>query len=200
MIKTIIFDIGNVLMKFDYMPYIRALLQDEEAVDRVNGAIWRSGFWNELDKGEKLEKILPLMLAEDPEYQDKILLTLENIGQCLRRLDYAIPWIKTMKKRGYKVLYLSNYSEFVMKAGPEVLDFLPLMDGGVFSCHAHMIKPDPAIFKKICDDYGLVPAECLFIDDTEENIKTAESLGFNAVRFEGYEESAAEIEKVLGGR
>ena len=34
MIKTIIFDIGNVLMNFDYMPYVRELLKDEDLVYR----------------------------------------------------------------------------------------------------------------------------------------------------------------------
>ena len=50
MIKTIIFDIGNVLMKFDYMPYIKNLLKDDLLIEKVNKAIWYTGCWNDLDR------------------------------------------------------------------------------------------------------------------------------------------------------
>ena len=145
MIKTVIFDIGNVLMKFDYMPYIRRLLGDEEVIYRVNGAIWRSGYWNELDRGGDKEEIFRMMLAAEPDYQEEIRLVFDNIGQCMFRMEYAIPWILELKERGYQVLFRSNYSRNTMDANPEVLDFLPYMDGGVFSCDVHLVKPDPAI-------------------------------------------------------
>ena len=57
-----------------------------------------------------------------------------------------------------------------MQANPGVLDFLPYMDGGVFSCQAE---------------------ECLFIDDREENVAVARELGMQVVRFEGYEQARA---------
>ena len=175
MIKTIIFDIGNVLMKFDYMPYVKRLLGDDEAVYRVNGAIWRSGYWNELDRGGDVTELFSLMLAADPEYQDEIRLTFENVGQCMFRMEYAIPWIQALKARGYQVLFLSNYSRYIMDAKPEVLDFLPYMDGGVFSCDVRLVKPDPAIYQTICKKYALVPGECVFLDDNAEPLASTRS-------------------------
>ena len=113
------------------------------------------------------------------------------------KMDYAIPWISELKERGYRVLFLSNYSEFIMNSKPEVLDFLPLMDGGVFSCYVGLIKPDPAIYQKICDKYDLDPAECVFIDDNEENVKAARDFGLNALHFTGYSETAENLEEWL---
>ena len=51
MIDTVVFDIGNVLMKFDYLPYVKKLLGDEDAVEKVNKAIFKSRLWDELDRG-----------------------------------------------------------------------------------------------------------------------------------------------------
>lgn len=198
MIRTIIFDIGNVLMNFDYMPYVRALLKDEDLVYRVNGAIWRTGYWNRLDLGEETEKIFELMLAADPGCREEIRLTFENVGQCMKRLDYAIPWIKELKARGFRVLYLSNYSEYTMSVNPDVLDFLPYMDGGVFSCHVHLVKPDPAIYKKICDEYDLIPEECVFIDDNAENIHSASVFGFNTILFTDYHVAKKQLNNIIG--
>ena len=197
MIKTIVFDIGNVLMKFDYIPYIYELLQDEETVYRVNGAIWRSGYWNDLDRGEDTQTVFSRMLAAEPAYQKEIRAAFENVGRCMSRMEYAIPWIRELKTRGYQVLYLSNYSRHTMEANPGVLDFLPYMDGGVFSCEVGAVKPDPAIYRILCDRYALVPEECVFLDDFAANVQAARDLGMKAILFESYEQARAALEELL---
>ena len=71
MIDTVIFDIGNVLVKFDYMPFIHRLLGDEETVTHVNDAIWYSGYWDDLDRdtkkhiGAHYQKIIYDMLVKN---------------------------------------------------------------------------------------------------------------------------------------
>ena len=197
MIRTVIFDIGNVLMKFDYMPYIRTLLGDEETVYRVNGAIWRSGYWNDLDRGEDVDKVYPKMLEADPEFREEIRLAFENVGQCMFKMDYAIPWIRELKGRGYQVLYLSNYSRYAMQANPDVLDFLPYMDGGVFSCDVGVVKPDRAIYRTLCEKYALEPSECVFLDDFEDNVSAARAFGMSGIHFHNYEQAREELEQIL---
>lgn len=199
-INTVIFDIGNVLMKFDYMPYIRSLLQDEDTVYRVNGAIWRSGFWNDLDRGEDTDIVYAKMLEAEPEYKEEIALAFENVGQCMFKMDYAIPWIQELKERGYRVLYLSNYSRHTMEANPGVLDFLPYMDGGVFSCEVGVVKPDAEIYRILCEKHRLNPEECVFLDDFEANVETARAFGMKAIRFENYEAAKRELNELLAGQ
>lgn len=198
MIKTIIFDIGNVLMEFDSFPFVKELLGDEETARRVAAAIFRTGYWEELDLGRDPEEVFLKMISYAPEYEDEIRLTLANIDKGIGRADYAKGWIKDLKARGYRILFLSNYSEHVMSSRWDVLDFLPLMDGGVFSCYVGMIKPDPAIFKELFNRYNLIPEECVFIDDNADNIRTAKSLRLNTVHFKSYESARKELEDILG--
>ena len=186
-------------MRFDYMPFIKNLLKDDTLIEKVNASIWKTGYWNQLDLGQDPEDVFGRMLSDGEEVQDEIRLTLEHVGDCISKTDYAIPWIRELKERGFQVLYLSNYSEYIMNAGPEALDFLPYMDGGVFSCHVGMIKPDPAIYRKICDTYDLNPEECVFIDDNEDNIDAARKFGLDAIHFENYEQAKEELEKKLNG-
>lgn len=197
-IKTIIFDIGNVLMTFNFMPYIKRLLGDDKVIENVIDALWGTGYWNQLDLGMDSEEVFSRMIEARPEYEEEIRKTLANVRDCMDRKDYAIAWIRELKERGYQVLYLSNYSEFIMDARREVLDFLPYMDGGIFSCHVKVIKPDPEIFRLLCDKYGLDPGECVFIDDNKDNIKVAKAFGLNAIHFTGYEEAREELEQMLG--
>ena len=197
MIDTVIFDIGNVLVKFDYMPFIHRLLGDEETVTHVNDAIWHSGYWDDLDRGEETDVMLQKMIDLEPDYEKEIRLTFDSVGECMDCYDYAIPWIRELKERGYQVLYLSNYSDYAMKANPGVLDFLPLLDGGIFSCRVHLLKPDPEIYRRICVVYQLKPEECLFIDDTEVNVKAAEAFGMNAIRFTEYPFIKETVDRLL---
>lgn len=200
MIKTVIFDIGNVLMEFSWWPYVRSLF-DEDTARVITDAFWKTGYWEEFDRGVlSYEEIVKLMEEAAPEYVKEIHLTLERVGECMRKHDYAIPWIKQLKEMGYQVVFLSNYSEFLMKLKPEVLDFLPYMDGGVFSCHVKLIKPDPAIYQVLCDKCNLVPEESLFVDDNAANIESAKKFGLHAIRFEEYEKSYGEVMEYLAER
>ena len=47
----------------------------------------------------------------------------------------------------------------------DAFGFVKHMDGGIWSCDVHMIKPDPGIYKSLFDKYGIVPEECLFISN-----------------------------------
>ena len=199
-ITTIIFDIGNVLMRFTWKAYADGLF-GEETAERITRAIWRRGWWNELDRGVlNVEEIIKGAQSEAPELASEIRTAFERSGEACSRHDYAIPWIESFKSRGYRTLYLSNYSEYLMDKRPDVLDFLPHLEGGVFSCRVKLVKPNPAIYQKICDEYGLNKHECLFIDDTRVNIALARSFGLGAIRFENYETTAPQIEEFLSER
>ena len=149
MIRNVILDIGRVLIGFEWMDYIHKLF-DEETGQRVTDALWKTQYWWELDRAVlSEEEILEMFYSVEPDLKDEIKEAFDRVGECMTRCDYAIPWIEDLKERGYKVYYLSNYSEHLMQANPDVLDFLPHMDGGVFSCYVQLIKPDPEIYRKI---------------------------------------------------
>ena len=191
MIKNIVLDIGYVLIGFEWMEHIRKRF-DEETAEIVTNAIWKKGYWSELDRGVLSdEEVLELFYSEAPEHRQEIKEAFDNVGECLLRRDYAIPWIEELKARGFNVYYLSNYSEHLMRVNPSVLDFLQHMDGGVFSCYVKKIKPNPEIYQCLFEKYELHPEECLFFDDREEIVIAAQELGMQAVQFETYEQAKA---------
>lgn len=201
-ITTVIFDIGNVLMRFCWKEYTTALFPDETVRNGVNDAIWGKGLWNEMDRGLVGQpEIMEQCIKVRPEYEQEIRLAFANCRDCMFPFEYAIPWVKEVKSLGFQVLFLSNYSVFIMDQKPEVLNFLPYMDGGVFSCHVHQVKPDRDIYETLCRRYELDPANCLFIDDNAANVEAARAFGIQAVLFEGYEKTYPEVmEKLRGSR
>ncbi|MBQ9404520.1 MAG: HAD family phosphatase [Synergistaceae bacterium] len=196
-IKNVIFDIGNVLVDFDWGSYTHSIFMDEMLIQELDTAIWGDGRWDRLDWGEDSEIAIQRMIDYAPEYESEIKLLFSRVGEVLSKREYSHDWIKSLKSRGYGVYYLSNYSKLVMDANPDVLDFLPLMDGGVFSCNVHLIKPDHKIYRYIANQYNLVPSECVFIDDLLQNVQAAEDCGFHAIQFLTYQQARLDLEELL---
>ena len=199
MIRNMVFDIGNVLMDFRWKEYMRSLFGENEAlIQTINQGIWHNGCWAAMDKGEMDgAATLRSAVAFAPQYEKEIKLTLDRVALAFHKCGYAVPWLKELKRMGLNVYYLSNYSAFSIAANPDVLNFIPYMDGGVFSFEVKAVKPDPEIYRCLCDKYDLKPEECLFTDDVPANVKGAQACGFQGIVFEGYEKTYPVIMKAL---
>lgn len=197
MIRNIIFDIGRVLIDFEWNEYIRNLFDDDTA-DKVTAAMWGTGYWKELDKAILTDdEILERFYSAGPDCREEILEAFNRVGECVKRRDWAIPVIEDLKARGYRVLYLSNFSGHVMGSNPGALDFVPHMDGGIFSCDINIIKPASGIYTQLIEKYELVPEECLFIDDHRDNVSMAKKCGMKGIIFQSYEQMTADLNKAL---
>ncbi|MBQ3366234.1 MAG: HAD family phosphatase [Succiniclasticum sp.] len=199
MIRNMVFDIGNVLMDFRWKEYMRSLFgEDETLIQTINQGIWHNGCWAAMDKGEMDgAATLRSAVAFAPQYEKEIKLTLDSVAHAFHKFEYSIPWIQELKRMGLNVYYLSNYSAFSVAANPDVLDFIPYMDGGVFSFEVKAVKPEPEIYRCLCEKFGLKPEECLFTDDVPANVKGAQACGFQGIVFEGYEKTYPLIMKAL---
>jgi putative hydrolase of the HAD superfamily len=189
-ITTIIFDIGNVLVDFRWKEYIAEFGYDEEIQKRIAEASVLSEDWKEYDRGVLTqEEILDRFVGNDPDIEEEIRRTYKSLVGLLLQYDYTKPWIRELKEKGYRVLYLSNFSEKADTECAKEMDFIPLTDGGILSYKVKMIKPDREIYELLTNTYGLVPDECLFFDDTPANVEGAIRHGYNARVFEGYDKA-----------
>ena len=198
MIDTVIFDVGNVLIDFDWDGFIHRMFPGrEELIAELDIAVWGSGRWDRLDAGDPPEKVFASIIDYDPGHEHELHKVFANVGQTLRKRPATPGWLEDLKARGYRLLYLSNYSHYVMEQNPEVLDFLPLLDGGIFSCDVKLIKPDPRIYAALAEKYSLNPLECVFIDDLERNVIAARDFGFNAIQFGTLQQTQRDLNALL---
>ncbi len=183
MIKTIIFDIGGVLIGYDWTAYLmKEFNGDEELVERIKENVFGEHKWDEVDRGVLSDEELLASFAKNaPDIAREITHFWETCGDALWQYDFTKDWIRELKSRGYQLLYLSNWSYHLRKLAAKQMDFLPLLDGGVFSCEEKLIKPDHAIYERIIEKYNLKPEECVFIDDSERNVIGARECGLYAV-------------------
>ena len=197
MVKNIIFDIGNVLVAFRWREYFAEFGYPQDIYDRLAKATAMSPVWNEYDKGIWTEEeVLQGFIANDPELEPQIRETLSSLEGLLIMYDYTMDWIKELKEKGYGVYYLSNYSWPAYRDCKEELEFIPHMDGGILSYRENVIKPDPAIYHLLMERYGLKAEECVFLDDTEKNIKGAQAVGMHGILFQNKAQAVEELRKL----
>lgn len=182
MIKTVIFDIGNVLADFSWEPFFRSFGFSEEVFRKLVQATVKSPAWNELDRGAlSTEEIIDSFIANDPSVEREIRLIFEDLNAMVTKRDYAVTWMKHLKAEGYQVLYLSNFGEITRAHCQDALEFMPYTDGGIMSYEVKQIKPDQAIYQALIAKYDLKPEECVFVDDLLMNVEAARALGFKGV-------------------
>ncbi|MDD2958199.1 MAG: HAD family phosphatase [Lachnospiraceae bacterium] len=199
MIRNIIFDIGNVLVKYDWKTYLESFGFSEEKNDRLAQALFLGEEWKELDRGAiPEEEIKSRILEKNKEEAADILTLYAKLEDTIHKEAFAKPWIYKYREEGYRLYYLSNYSERIRHLTEEALDFIPEMDGGLFSYEVKLIKPDPAIYREFLRRYPEVkPEESVFLDDTLPNIETAQKLGFYGIRVKDHKQAAEELKELL---
>lgn len=194
MIKTIIFDIGNVLVDYNWKACLDTFPYSQETKEILSSAMFLSPEWNEFDRGAfSTEEMLALFIKNAPAYRQEIESVFHSIGRCIHQFEYAIPWIKALKKSGLNIYVLSNYAEHMYNQTQEELNFLEYTDGGILSFREKLIKPDPAIYETLMERYKIEPDEAVFLDDNLENVEIAAALGIHGIRFTSYEDAVVKL-------
>lgn len=200
MIKNIVFDIGDVLVKFMPEASVRYVGVDETEVNDVLAATVGSRWWAELDRGVMdEEEVIEKMIEESPKYKDSIRKFFDDGKELLvEAFDYSEKWIDDMKSRGYRVYLLSNYprSYFLLHSETR-MKFVKNVDGRVVSAFVKSVKPEPEIYKILLDTYSLNPDECVFIDDREDNVEGAIKAGMHGIVFKNFEDANQKLESLL---
>lgn len=195
-IRNIIFDVGNVLVDFQWDAYLDSLQLSPEAYDAVKKATHPTPWWEERDRGLSTpEESIREFQEHAPGFEAEVRMVMEQENRSLHVFDYAKTWIRYLQSRGYHTYLLSNVCPHMLEGFREQMDFLPEMDGAVYSCEVHLLKPEPEIYQALLDTYGLKPEECVFLDDRPQNIEAARKAGMEGIVFTGFKEAVRELEK-----
>lgn len=199
MVRTVIFDIGMVLVYFRWKELYADLGFEGEKFEKIANATVHNPWWNEFDKGlMSAEEVVEKYALSAPEYKEEIAKIYEYSDKFIEMYDYTPSWIHQLKERGYKVYVLSNWSKPAYEANKDThMSFLKEMDGGILSFKEGIIKPDKKIYQLLCDRYQINPKEAVFLDDNAVNIASAKEFGLNTILFKDYQQAREELEKYL---
>lgn len=194
MIKNLIFDFGGVLIGYDYPSLVRTLFDDEGERRAFEELVCSEEFMTRCDLGvesfaeiiRKHQELYPRWKRQLQEFHDRQPDAMTGEIPGMRDL------LTRLKAEGYHLYGLTNWSEAVYRV-IEKFDILQMMEGTLISSEEKMLKPDAAIYRRLCEKFVLHPQECLFTDDKQVNVDGALAVGMQAVLFT----DAGEYEKFL---
>ena len=198
-ITTIIFDLGNVLVKWDVYNLYKRFLPTREAVDSFLQEI-RFFEWNaHQDAGRSFKEGVAELSAKFPQYAELIKAYDTYWEECVtEEIHGSVEIAKKLKSAGWDLYLLSNFSAETFPLVQKRFDFLSLFDDCIISGEHKLIKPDPAIYHLTLNRIKRKAQECLFIDDSLPNIEAAKKLNFYAIHFLSPAQLDTELKNLLG--
>ena len=184
MIKNVIFDCGQVLIRYNETEIAAHYVDTPEEAEFLGRIAMARKYWNLFDEGTLTEAdYLEQVKKELPEHLHKAVgkLVWGWIGNC-PMIDGMEDIVRDVRKAGKKLYLLSNFNK---RLRAEPYPILSEFDALVISGEIGKVKPDRAIYDYLLDTYALNPEECIFIDDNSANIAMAESLGITGYLFDG---------------
>lgn len=194
MIKTIIFDFGDVFINLDKEGTNKKLremnIQDLPESIIAKNREYEQGFVTSDEISEHYR-------TEFPQIDNDGFIDSWN-SMLLDFPEYRLRFIqKLAEEKNFKLILLSNTNEYhiehIKKKVPFFEEFKNCFDAFYLSQEIGMRKPDPEIFEYVLDQNDLKANECLFIDDTAENTEAAARLGFHTWNIEPTREDVIDL-------
>ncbi len=182
MITNIIFDLGNVLLKFHPSEFLLRFTDDVEYIDQFVPKIFRSTTWMELDRGTiSVEDAKNRFISQNPNEEEFLTVFFNRWMEMLTPIEKNVEILKAVRALGYKTYILSNYIKEAYTFIEQKYNLFTLFDGQIISGFEKTIKPEKAIYLELLNRFHLIPEESLFIDDVLFYLKPAKKLGMKVI-------------------
>lgn len=197
-IRAIIVDFGGVLIDWNPRYLYRKLFPgNEAAMERFLAEIGFTEWNRQQDAGRAFSLAVTELVRQFPSYAHLIQAYDERWEESIAGpLQGTVDLLLPLKEAGFELHGLSNWSSEKFQSVRTKYPFFQLFETILLSGDVKLAKPDPRIFRALLERITRPANECLFIDDSEENITAARALGFETIRFE----SSAQLRNELRQR
>ncbi|TDE92504.1 HAD family phosphatase [Occultella glacieicola] len=182
-VTTVVFDLGNVLLRWDPAAVFEGRLTDTEVAEFM-AAVDFPTLNHSLDAGRTWAQARPEVAERAPGHVHHMDAYVRDFARSLvGEVPGTAQVARDLLAAGIRVLGLTNWSaetfEHAPRAAPVLAEFEQILVSGTVG----LAKPDPAIFHLLIRTTGIVPVQTVFIDDSPANVAAATELGFQALLF-----------------
>ena len=195
--STVVFDLGGVLIDWDPRYAYRQLGGTEDEIEHFLEHV-AVGEWNrQMDAGKPFAQAIAERKARFPDHADWLDAWWDRWPDMLGGpIEGTVRILRELLDAGTPVYALTNWSAETFPIAQERFDFLGWFRGIVVSGEVEKAKPDADIFGHLSDDFGIDPADAVFIDDSAPNVATARRLGFHGLVFTSPEALRADLARL----
>jgi putative hydrolase of the HAD superfamily len=201
-LAAVVFDIGGVVQESPLHAiarYERDHGLPPNAINRAVVAAGERGAWARLERGElTVERFLRPFEADCRAHGvavsgDRLMAYIASAGVARPQMLRAV---RRIRERGLRVGALTNNWATETPRPPSPLR--ELFDAFIESRAVGMRKPDPRIYRLVCEELGVEPARTAFLDDIGANLKTARALGMTTIKVVDPDAALRELGTLLG--
>lgn len=182
---TVVFDIGNVLIRWDPRLLYRSIFANDADADRFLSEVLPPEWNLEQDRGRSFADGIAEALARRPDHREEILAWDRRWHEMVPgEVPGSVAILKSLKASGVPLYAITNFSSEKFAECESRFPFLAedFIDV-VVSAHERLVKPDPRIYHVLFSRNDLAPADTVFIDDSLPNVEAARSVGMHAIHF-----------------
>lgn len=182
--RKVVFDVGNVLIRWDPRLLYRQFFAERAKMDWFMQNVCTAAWNLEQDRGRPWAEAVAELVARHPEWEREIKAYDERWHETVPgAIEDSVSVLEELKGKGEPVYAITNFSHEKWAECLIRFPFLQSFDGVVVSAHERLLKPDPAIYRVLLERYGLQAEDCIFVDDSEKNVKGARSVGMQGLHF-----------------
>jgi putative hydrolase of the HAD superfamily len=184
--KNIIFDMGNVLLDFSPHLITSKYTQDTDIIHKLVKEIFFKQEWLDMDQGimSEEEAYHQIIQRVEPEYHFIVKDILDHWHESLIEREIMSDLLEQLKQKGYK-LYLFSNASLRFNAYKERIKALNYFEYKVMSAEILYSKPSLEFYRKGFELCNINPEESFFIDDSAQNILSANDLGMDGYIYNG---------------
>ncbi len=197
-VNNIIFDIGNVLLRWEPDKIYTTLFNRKDFYRHPLSEIVGGPIWLDLDQGLlEFEEGIEKAVKGNEVFKEDIEMFFRNAPNHFYPIQSTVDIAMGLKEEGKRIYLLSNFHKYGYGILKKRFPFFDTFDGGVISWDVKLNKPDRRIYEIILSRYNLNPKETVFIDDTVENITAAEKLGIRGICYRDNTDLFSELKHIM---
>lgn len=183
-IDLVIWDIGNVLVRWDVRALYRTIFDDADEMERFLAEVWTDERNARCDRGEPYATVIAEAVAEFPHYSEAIHAAFDRwIETIPGEVPGSLELLRDVKATGAAMWALSNFSPETFPMIDGRYPHFDELDGMVLSGHVGVAKPEPEIYRMVLDRAGVPAERAVFFDDSITNVEGARNVGITAFHF-----------------
>ena len=183
-IKNIVFDVGNVLVKWAPSEITAVAFPDEPFPIDLSQRIFKSPIWYDLNLGKLTEaqsiKLYNQQMGISEEALEKMMDIVKN---SLTPVDGSFELLEAIYDLGIPLYSITDNVKEIVSFLKNKYDFFDKFIGVIVSADIGVLKPSEKIYQHLLDQYQLKPQETVFIDDLITNVEGARKVGMQGIHF-----------------
>jgi putative hydrolase of the HAD superfamily len=197
MIKNIVFDIGNVLVKWAPHEVVERFFPEAEHHDQLTKDLFKSQSWLDLNMGKLSEGELIKIYNKTHNIDiSKLEELMKDIKASLTPLEGSFKLLDRLYKAGIPLYSITDNVHEIVAYLKSTYDFWPKFKGVAMSADIGILKPNAEIYEYLLKNYNLKPEECIFFDDVLKNVEGAKAVGMQAIQFTTAAACERELERM----